>query len=98
MSTRSQDAFFHQNILSSRTRLSMSSINPLELNIEPRPPPPSILTIPNETLLHILNFVSHPDVHCAVNYVQYRLNDKEYEVSQMFVLHSVCRHFRSIAT
>src|SRR5271169_5034890 len=62
-------------------------------NIEP-PPAPLILSIPNEILYRILSFL--PDLSRDEPFVQYHVNGKEYEVSQLLVLRSECRHFRAI--
>src|SRR5208282_1972699 len=58
------------------------------------PPTPFILRIPNEILHHILSFLHH--LSCDDPLVEYHVNGKDYEVSQMLVLRSVCRHFRAI--
>jgi len=55
---------------------------------------PPILGIPNEVLYHILNFLSYLNLDESI--VEYQVNDKDYKVSQMIVLRSVCRRFRSM--
>lgn len=60
------------------------------------PSAPWILRIPNEILHHI--FCSLYALSFLQPFVQYQSNGQEYEVSQMLVLRSVCRHFRAIAT
>jgi len=68
-------------------------------------PPSPILTLPNEILHHTLDFlsadtdqyVSWRDWHFVRGpFVEYRFNDKQYKVSQIIVLRSVCRRFRYI--
>src|SRR5271156_3948592 len=67
--------------------LSMNTLHP-PVNLV-GPPPPTILTIPNEILLHILSFVpSHPFNNASL--------DNHDSVSQMLALRSVCRHLRAI--
>ena len=59
------------------------------------PSEPWILRIPNEILHHIFSLLR---LSAVQPFVKYELNGKEYEVSQMLVLRSVCRHFRAIVT
>jgi F-box-like len=54
-----------------------------------------ILDLPNETLHHIFSFL--PDPSHVNSFVCYQENDEEYEVSQILVLRSVCRRFRTLA-
>lgn len=59
--------------------------------------PPSksfILELPNEILHDIFSCLY--DLSHDQPFVEYRANDKEYVVSQMLVLRSVCRRFRAI--
>ena len=69
------------------------------------PSGPLILSIPNETLHHIFSFLhdsspNYPFVNDQYShdesFVQYQVNGKDYEVAQVLVLRSVCRHFRAI--
>ena len=60
----------------------------------PHPPIPFILSVPNEIHHHFFSCLyelSHDEP-----FVEWHSNGKEYEVSQMLVLRSVCRHFRII--
>lgn len=68
------------------------------------PSGPLILSIPNETLHHIFSFLhdSPDDPFVSIQYshdesfVRYQVNGKDYEIAQVLVLRSVCRHFRAI--
>jgi len=62
-------------------------------NIE-SPPTPLILSIPNEILHHIFSFLF--DLPRDETFIQHQSDGEEYEVSQVLVLRSVCRLFRSI--
>ena len=61
-----------------------------------RPPPsgPLILSVPNEILHHIFSRLY--DLSRDEPFVKYHLNGRKYEVAQMLVLRSVCRHLRAI--
>jgi F-box domain len=64
----------------------------------PSSPPskPFILNVPNEVLHDIFSRLY--DLSYDQSFVNYRSNGKEYEVSQMLVLRSVCRRFRAITS
>src|SRR5438045_552469 len=60
----------------------------------PSPTAALILSLPNEILIHIFSFLPDPSV--VDSFICYHADDKEYEVSQMLLLRSVCRHFRTL--
>jgi len=55
---------------------------------------PLILRVPNEIHHHIFSCLY--DLSRDEPFLHYRLNGKDYEVSQMLVLRCVCRHFRTL--
>lgn len=54
-----------------------------------------ILSLPNEILHDIFSFLADPSDEDF--FVRYDADDKEYEVSQILLLRSVCRRFRAVA-
>jgi hypothetical protein len=60
----------------------------------PPPSSPFILRVPNEIIYRIFSCLY--DLSLREQFVEYSLNGKDYKVSQILVLRSVCRHFRAI--
>ena len=58
------------------------------------PSKPWIVHIPYELLLHILSFLTDPSYKLDL-FVTYNVDDREIKVSQILVLRSVCRLFRT---